>query len=267
MRGAIRVLHVDDEPAFAEMVVEFLEREDDRLTVETATSAAEGLAQVAENEVDCIVSDYDMPDTNGIEFLETVREAYPDLPFILFTGNGSEEVASDAISAGATDYFQKESDTSQYELLATRVRNSVEHRRQERDLARYETIVQAAGDGVYTLDTDGYFTTVNDHIVEQTGYSRGELLGSHVSLLLDDDDVAAGAAAIRDLLAADAEDAVTLEITVHPKAADPIPAELTVALLPPGGGEFRGTVGIARDITARKEREQQLARYETLLKE
>lgn len=142
MRGAIRVLHVDDEPAFAEMVVEFLEREDDGLTVETATSAAEGIAQLAENEVDCVVSDYDMPDTNGIEFLETVREAYPNLPFILFTGDGSEEVASDAISAGATDYFRKKSDTSQYELLATRVRNSVEHRRQERDLARYETLLK-----------------------------------------------------------------------------------------------------------------------------
>lgn len=50
---------------------------------------------------------YDMPRQTGIEFLETVREEYPGLPFILYTGKGSEEVAADAISAGVFDYLQK----------------------------------------------------------------------------------------------------------------------------------------------------------------
>lgn len=66
-----------------------------------------------------------MPGQNGIEFLETDREEYPNLPFILYTGKGSEEVASDAISAGATDYLQKGSGTDQYQLLANRTPNAV----------------------------------------------------------------------------------------------------------------------------------------------
>jgi len=105
--GAIRLLHVDDEADFAETAGAFLEREDGRITVETAEDADVALSRLAETAVDCVVSDFDMPGRNGIEFLRVVRAEYPDLPFILFTGKGSEEVASEAISAGVTDYLQK----------------------------------------------------------------------------------------------------------------------------------------------------------------
>ncbi|MFB6197457.1 MAG: response regulator, partial [Halobacteriaceae archaeon] len=113
----IDVLHVNDEPTFAEMMATFLEREHEKFNINSVTSADEGIDFLAEHEVDCIVSDYDMPGTDGIEFLEEVREEYTDLPFILFTGKGSEEVASEAISAGVTDYLQKEGGSEQYELL------------------------------------------------------------------------------------------------------------------------------------------------------
>ncbi len=103
----IHILHVDDKPELAELTAEFLRREDDRISTDTATSASEGLQRVTENRFDCIVSDYDLPGQNGIEFLKTVRQKHPDLPFILYTGKGSEEVASDAIAAGATDYIQR----------------------------------------------------------------------------------------------------------------------------------------------------------------
>jgi len=104
----IQVIHVDDEPDFAEMAAEFIRRQDDRFDVETATSASEALDWLREHTVHCIVSDFDMPGQNGVEFLEAVRTDNPDLPFILYTGKGSEEVASEAISAGVTDYLQKE---------------------------------------------------------------------------------------------------------------------------------------------------------------
>ncbi|WP_210408900.1 PAS domain-containing protein [Halorhabdus rudnickae] len=132
----IRVLHVDDEPDFADLAATFLEREDDRFTVETATNAEDGLAVLSGFEADCIVSDYEMPGRNGIEFLETVRQTRPDLPFVLFTGRGSEEVASDAISAGVTEYMQKEGGTDQYTVLANRIANSVEQYRARQEAER-----------------------------------------------------------------------------------------------------------------------------------
>lgn len=125
----IRVLHVDDQSSFGDLVADLLEREDDCFNVITETSAAEGLDRLEKSTLDCIVSDYDMPGENGIEFLESVREEYPELPFILFTGKGSEEVASDAISSGATDYLQKKPGTDQYKLLANRIKNAVDQYR------------------------------------------------------------------------------------------------------------------------------------------
>ena len=143
-KDGIHVLHVDDEPDLTQLVAEFLEREDDRLTVDTATSVSEGLDRVAEEHFDCVVSDYAMPGQNGIEFLETLREEHSDLPFILYTGKGSEEVASDALSAGATDYLQKRTGTEQYELLANRILNAVDQyraRRRATELERIRTLV------------------------------------------------------------------------------------------------------------------------------
>ncbi|GAB6878503.1 hypothetical protein JCM17823_07770 [Halorubrum gandharaense] len=141
--GTIRVLHVDDEPDFAEMAAASLEREDERFVVDTATSAGSGLDRLNETDFDCVVSDYDMPGENGIEFLKAVRDNVPDLPFILFTGKGSEEVASEAISAGVTDYLQKGTGTDQYTVLANRVTNAVEKWRAEREAERTRTRLEA----------------------------------------------------------------------------------------------------------------------------
>lgn len=134
---SINLLHVDDDPALMEMAAEFLERVDDRITVDTATGAKEGLDLLTEEGYDCIISDYEMPGMDGIEFLETVREEEMDLPFVLYTGKGSEEVASDAVSAGVSDYLQKESGTEQYTVLANRVINLVSQYEAETRVEQY----------------------------------------------------------------------------------------------------------------------------------
>ena len=154
----IQILHVDDDPSITDLTGTFLEREDERFTVETATSADEGLENITDRPPDCVVSDYNMPGTDGIEFLQAVREEYPDLPFILFTGKGSEAVASDAIAAGVTDYLQKGSGTEQYELLANRIRNAVRIRREAERADRQEQLMRLTefnGDtGGFELDTE-----------------------------------------------------------------------------------------------------------------
>jgi len=186
----IHVLHVDDEPDFADIVADFLEREDNSLIVETATSASEGLDRLADEDFDCIISDYDMPEQNGIEFLETVREMAPDLPFILFTGKGSEEVAGDAISAGVTDYLQKERGTDQYTVLANRVRNAVERYRAEHARERQRKASETAHEGISILNEDGEFIYVNQAYADLYGYDPEDILGQHWELVYPDDEVA-----------------------------------------------------------------------------
>ena len=142
MTDAIDVLLVDNEPSFAELAAEMLSRVDDSLSIETVTSADDALVAVEESPLECIVSDYDMPGMNGLELLEAVRNRNADLPFILFTGKGSEEIASEAIAAGVTQYLQKKSGREQYALLANQIRNAVSQYRTETELReskrRYE---------------------------------------------------------------------------------------------------------------------------------
>jgi PAS domain S-box-containing protein len=144
MNERVRVLHVDDDPEFADLAATFLERERETFSVDTATDGQAGLAQLAGTGYDCIISDYEMPGMGGIEFLEAVRESHPELPFILFTGRGSEEVASEAISAGVTDYLQKGGTSEQYALLANRIENAVEATRTAERAARQEHLMHHA---------------------------------------------------------------------------------------------------------------------------
>jgi PAS domain S-box-containing protein len=178
---SVRVLHVDDRLDVTELASTFLEREAPRFDVETAASASEGLERLEGGDLDCIVSDYDMPGRNGLEFLEAVREDHPDLPFILFTGKGSEEVASEAISAGVTDYLQKGSGTEQYELLANRVSNAVDAHRSRRMLTertrQLETLISNLPGTVYRRrnEPDWPLETVEGEVERLTGYSADTL--------------------------------------------------------------------------------------------
>ncbi|WP_225335241.1 response regulator [Halomicrobium urmianum] len=141
----IRVLQVDDDEALASTVAEFLERINGRITTISESTAPDALSRLESTDVDCVVTDYQMPRMDGIEFIEAVREEYPDLPCILYTGEGSEAVASDAIAAGATDYLRKRPETKQYELLANRIENAVESyraRRRARTLERARAVAR-----------------------------------------------------------------------------------------------------------------------------
>ena len=142
----VRVLHVDDDGDLAAIASDYLERESDRLSVTTATDPERALERVRSEPFDCVVSDYQMPEMSGFQLLEAVRAENPDLPFILFTGKGSEEVASEAVSAGVTDYLQKETGTEQYAVLANRVENAVAAARAEERAARQERITALVRD-------------------------------------------------------------------------------------------------------------------------
>ena len=177
----IHVLHVDDEPEFSEMAAKFLKREDDRFDITTATTVSDGLERFQHESVDCIVSDYEMSDQNGLEFLQTVREAHPEFPFILYTGKGSEELASEAISEGVTDYLQKSTDRSQYTVLANRITNAVEQYNAKQTLKksteRLSLFFEQSPLGVIEWNEDFEFARVNDTAVDILGYPEAELLG------------------------------------------------------------------------------------------
>jgi len=378
----VTVLHVDDDESFRDLTDEVLQQERDTFDIVSVRSASRALELLAEEQVDCIVSDYDMPRMDGIEFLEAVRDRYPTLPFVLFTGKGSEKVASDAFSAGATDYVQKSGGTGVYTVLAKSIENAVEkertrqqhqrhlkaienaeegiailgedadfvfvndryvelfgydrsellgepwdvvhpdndrgvlaetvrttareqgtwhgqttglcadgstfpcetsvtatetgdlicvardlseRQRRERELSRYQTIIDTVADPVYILDMEGRFSFVNEAMVEKLGCSREALLEEHASIALTEESLERANEAIADLLQDDERDTVTVELEKTPVEGPAFIGENHITLLTTPDGEAAGTAGVVRDITDRKQREEELARQRSLL--
>ncbi|MGQ4556307.1 PAS domain S-box protein [Halobellus sp. GM3] len=181
---SIRVLYVEDERGVSDLASESLSRENTRLDIVTEPSASDGLRRLRNESIDCIVSDHDLAAMSGVDFLEAVREEYPDLPFILFTGTGSEAVASEAVSAGVTDYLQKGDGIEQYAVLANRIENVVEQFRAQRAAARrerrLETLVSNLPGIVYRCrNAPGWpMEHVGGECERLVGYDCAELVGS-----------------------------------------------------------------------------------------
>ena len=136
MPGAIDVLHVDDDPSVLDLTEAYLERELDSVAVTSVTDPETALDRLDETPFDCVVSDYDMPAMNGLEFFEAMPERHRKMPFVLYTGKGSEEIASQAINAGVTGYFQK-GGPEQLRRLANRVDQAVDEYRTKEIAERY----------------------------------------------------------------------------------------------------------------------------------
>ncbi len=168
--GPITVLVVDNDPGFADLVAEMLQREAGSFDVETTTTAAAAIEAIETRDVECIVSDYDMPEMSGLELLETVRKRAQDLPFILYTGKGSEEVASEAIAAGVTGYLQKKPGRERYALLANQITNAVTQYRTETELRkserRYERTLAALHETTRDLMRAGTKTEIYRSAIE-----------------------------------------------------------------------------------------------------
>ncbi|MFW6385313.1 MAG: PAS domain S-box protein [Halodesulfurarchaeum sp.] len=124
-----RILVVDPDPAVPEVVRGMFSDSDHVVDVDATTTAVAAMEVI--DEVDCVVSEYDLPDTDGLSFLARVRDERGDLPFVLYTGVGDETVANEAISVGVSDYVRKR--TGNEDVLAHRiVRVIADARRRER---------------------------------------------------------------------------------------------------------------------------------------
>ena len=125
------VLYVDDEPMLLDVCKLYLERRSD-ISVSIADSVENALKLLDSSPFDVIISDYQMPGTNGIGFLKILKEKQFSIPFILFTGHGGEEVLTEALSNGAMFYIQKGGNSrSQFIELDLKIREACQRRQTE----------------------------------------------------------------------------------------------------------------------------------------
>ena len=151
-----------------------------------------------------------------------------------------------------------------YEGLMGVVRDITERKERERELERYEAIVQTVSEPIYVLDTDERFVRVNDGMLEKLGYDRETLLGSHVSLVAGDDGVRRQEALIRDLERGDSDRAST---EVQLETADGTRRQYNINMAAiRDHGELEATVVTAHDVTELREHQRQLSVLDRVLR-
>ncbi|MFA5253048.1 MAG: PAS domain S-box protein [Methanoregula sp.] len=177
----IHALYVDDEPALLDLGKTFLERSRD-IAIDTDLSPKDALARATTGRYDAIISDYQMPEMDGISLLKQIRKSGQRIPFILFTGRGREEVVIDALNNGADYYLQKGGNPkAQFAELRNMLVQAAGRRRIEAELKqseeRYRNVVEDQTEAICRFKPDRTHVFVNTAYCALVGKTKEELLG------------------------------------------------------------------------------------------
>ncbi|MFW9994131.1 MAG: PAS domain S-box protein [Candidatus Odinarchaeota archaeon] len=187
----IKVLYVDDESDFLLLVTNYIEKINKQLEITSISDSSQALKLVktSKGAFDVIVSDYQMPGLNGLELLEEIRKHDNDIPFIILTGKGREEVVIRALNIGADYYLQK---ASELRVLITELNNFImkgaerkflkeKHEETAEELRNsyelYNNILESITDGILALDKDFNYTHWNSTMERLYKTPKEVLLG------------------------------------------------------------------------------------------
>jgi len=256
------VLYVDDEPALLAPTKIYLEKHGNFL-VDTTSSVNDALKKIKNFSYDVIISDYQMPGTDGIEFLKILRNAGDQIPFILFTGKGDEEVVIEAYAQGADFYLPKGGNPrAMYLDLINKIDQIVTRRRVESALKESEelfrTLFNNANDSIFVHEMSpdglpGRYVMVNDIACVRLGYTREEFLQMSPPDIISSRHAAKISALSRTI---QNRGHATFDTLHRKKDGTEFPVEVNAHLFELHGKQL--TLSIARDITERKHMEDEI---------
>jgi two-component system sensor histidine kinase/response regulator len=253
-----KILIVDDSPDDAELLVRALGQAGQEFVYERVETAEGMLRALREHSWDIVISDYAMPQFNGIEALKLLKTFDEDVPFILVSGTVGEDLAVAAMKAGAHDYLMK-GHLARLPLAVERELREAQVRRERKQAeVRYRVLFEGVPVGVFRTTLEGRILEANPALVEMLGYREVEQLRSLPpgALWVNPEDFLRRTAAVL-------HSGVIRDYESHLRRADGATiwcAESLRAEYDPLSDAVIHFDGVAVDITDRKQAQQELAR-------
>ncbi len=289
----MKALLVDDEHDFLEQTKIFIENNLESLKLDTVSNVQDALQKLENHEYSAIISDYQMGEINGLEFLKIIREEKnSNIPFIIFTGRGREDVAIEALNLGANRYIHKGGDPrSQYGVLSNALINEIDSYKKDKRLKnsrskkesidevdqsekgpkiseqnrktlqkRYKALYERSLDGIYLFDFEGDFIDANPKALEMIGYSKEELSSLNYKDIFTDESIKKIDKTTKNIIENGAQDDPT-ELKLIRKDGNEIWVETKTHVLYKDDEPY-AFQGIAREITERKKIEKKMKKKE-----
>jgi len=257
--GRLRVLYVNDDTEFAELVRTKLSSSHSEFEVTTVSSAEETLRQLSSSTVDCVVTCYSLPETTGIDLGRTLRSEGYDLPTIVFTGRSGIQVGREAMETSGVEYIPIHAAEDSFSLLGTRIRTLVEAARDQQRAAelsdRFQRTLERATDAIYAVDDEWRIEYINEKMAQRIDRDPGTVVGT--VLWEEFPSIVGTELEAQYRTAMETGDPVTFEQYVE----EPFDYWVEARAFP----DEDGLTVFSREITGERERELELERSETIL--
>jgi PAS domain S-box-containing protein len=253
-KTVVPVLHVDDDLCCLKVAKHCLEMQGN-FRVDTALSVDEAGEKMEKETYAAIVSDYEMPGKNGLEFLKELRDEGNDIPFIIFTGRGKEELAIEALNLGADGYFDKHGDAETvYCQLAHGILLVVEKWKAKMkafsEEERLRAVLSSSPDAIMVSDLNGNIVDCNEAALNLTGISSKEsILGRNSLEFVSEKDRKRALENVKETI----EKGITKNVVYSLLKIDgkEYQGEVSASILKGSHGKPAGFVAVVRDITQR----------------
>jgi two-component system, cell cycle sensor histidine kinase and response regulator CckA len=249
---SLRVLIVEDEPDDAELMIQELRRggyEASARRVDTPEAMHAGLD---EEDWDVIIADYSMPGFTGLDALKIMQEKGLDIPFILISGTIGEDMAVQAIKAGAHDYLMKDRLARLTSAIEREINQSQVRRERKRSEDTLRAVFESVMDGILVADVENQrFLVTNQGLCRMLGYSREEILNLGVKDIHPAEDLPH----VQEQFQRQAEGGIGIaaDMPVKRKNGSVFYADVNARLVELDGRAC--VVGVFRDITDRRKAE------------
>ncbi len=219
-------------------------------------TGADALIVLTHKPFDLVILDQVLDDMTGVELLQRLGGEGVVVPVLMVTAHGDEKLAARVLRAGALDYIVKDQGLHFLHELPKRVVESVKRHRLEHLNGLLIQALESARDGILITDLNGTILTVNQALIELTGYSRSDLIGQNPRLLKSPTQAPEVFADMwRTILA---RKSWLGEISNRRKDGSLFPTSITISPIVDAQHRLTHFVGILRDITAQKALERQL---------